>query len=98
MFFIEIKLLILIKLYIISIKIKLLLSLTPTSGKTYDTESYLPNIEYCNNNLIPHGIKVRVVYDDSQLSFEDKYFDTIINRHESKKQVYSLKSRPILSV
>lgn len=60
-----------------------LLSLNPPLGRTYATESYLPNIEYCKNNLTPYGIEVRAVYDDSLLPFDDECFDIIINRHES---------------
>ncbi|MCQ4924514.1 class I SAM-dependent methyltransferase [Tissierella carlieri] len=60
-----------------------LLSLNPTEGKTYATESYLPNIELCKEILTPHGIEVRPVYDDGNLPFEDDYFDIVINRHES---------------
>lgn len=60
-----------------------LLSLNPAQGKTYATESYLPNIEYCKKSLAPYDIEVRAVYDDSKLPFDDKYFDIVINRHES---------------
>ena len=60
-----------------------LLSLNPIAGKTYATESYLPNIELCKTVLEPLGIDLRPVYDDSHLPFEDNYFDMIINRHES---------------
>ena len=60
-----------------------LLSLNPTVGKTYATESYLPNIELCKIRLEPLGIELRPVYDDRSLPFEDNYFDMIINRHES---------------
>ncbi|WMM25505.1 class I SAM-dependent methyltransferase [Tissierella sp. MB52-C2] len=60
-----------------------LLSLNPTEGKTYATESYLPNIELCKSVLTSYGIDVRPVSDDSNLPFDDRYFDIIINRHES---------------
>lgn len=60
-----------------------LLSLNPIGGKTYATESYLPNIELCKNILTPYGIEVRPVFDDNYLPFEDNYFDIVINRHES---------------
>ena len=60
-----------------------LLSLNPTAGKTYATESYLPNIELCKARLEPLGIELRPVDDDRNLPFEDNYFDMIINRHES---------------
>lgn len=60
-----------------------LLSLNPTAGKTYATESYLPNIELCKTVLEPFGIELRPVDDDKNLPFEDNYFNIIINRHES---------------
>lgn len=60
-----------------------LLSLNPIAGKTYATESYLPNIELCKTRLEPLGIELRPVYDDVSLPFEDNYFNMIINRHES---------------
>ncbi|WP_313232985.1 class I SAM-dependent methyltransferase [Tissierella praeacuta] len=60
-----------------------LLSLNPAPGKTYVTESYLPNIELCKEILTPYGIEVRPVFDDSHLPFDDDYFDIVINRHES---------------
>ena len=60
-----------------------LLSLNPIAGKTYATESYLPNIELCKTRLEPLGIELKPVYDDVSLPFEDNYFNMIINRHES---------------
>ncbi|WP_353094349.1 methyltransferase domain-containing protein [Tissierella praeacuta] len=60
-----------------------LLSLNPEGGKTYATEGYLPNIEFCQKGLTPHGIKVRSVFNDNNLPFDDNYFDIVINRHES---------------
>lgn len=60
-----------------------LLSLNPTSGLTYATESYLPNIELSKKVLTPKGIEVRPVSDDNNLPFKDNYFDIVINRHES---------------
>ena len=47
-----------------------LLSLNPTEGKTYATESYFPNIELCKEILTPSWIEVRPVYDDGNLPFE----------------------------
>lgn len=60
-----------------------LLSLNPTAGKTFATESYLPNIALSRERLQPYGIMVRAVKNDSCLPFEDQSFDLIINRHES---------------
>ena len=60
-----------------------LLSLNPIAGKTYATESYLPNIKLSKIRLGAFGIELRPVYDDRHLPFENNYFDLIINRHES---------------
>lgn len=60
-----------------------LLSLNPPSGRTYATESYLPNVQISKKALSPLGIEVKAFEDDSELPFEDNCFDLIINRHES---------------
>ncbi len=60
-----------------------LLSLNHPYQNTFVTESYLPNIEYCKTRLSPLGITVNQVFDDSNLPYEDGFFDVIINRHES---------------
>lgn len=60
-----------------------LLSLNPPKRKTYVTESYPLNVELCKNTLTPYGIEVREVWDDSNVPFDDNYFDIVINRHES---------------
>lgn len=51
--------------------------------RTFVTESYPPNIKYCEKNLAPLGITVRGVTDDQRLPFENASFDVITNRHES---------------
>ncbi|MGR7945488.1 class I SAM-dependent methyltransferase [Paenibacillus sp. M.A.Huq-81] len=60
-----------------------LLSLNPPRGRTYATESYVPNAELCRNLLPSHGIEFRQVFGDEQLPFENDFFDLVINRHES---------------
>lgn len=60
-----------------------LLSLSPPPGKTYATESYLPNYELCRTKLPACGIEVKLVEDDNVLPFEDGLFDLVINRYES---------------
>jgi SAM-dependent methyltransferase len=62
---------------------ELLLSLSPPSGRTYATESYLPNYELCLKRLPIHGITVRHVTDDDILPFADTFFDLVINRQAS---------------
>lgn len=69
-----------------------LLSLAPPAGSTYATETYLPNVELCQNTLPPYGIEVRQVFHDEELPFEDSFFDLVINRHESfsSKEVFRI--------
>ena len=62
---------------------ELLLSLEPPKGRTYATESYLPNYELCRQRLPEHGIDVRYVERDDELPFADACFDLVINRHAS---------------
>ncbi|WP_342568154.1 class I SAM-dependent methyltransferase [Psychrobacillus sp. FSL K6-4046] len=62
-----------------------------TLGHPYEntsiTEGWEPNINLCRETLEPLGIRVKQVFDDNLLPFEDQTFDVIINRHES----YNLK-------
>lgn len=58
-----------------------LTSLFPQAGRTYATESYLPNIELASKRLPERGIELRAVQDDSHLPFEDSFFSLVINRH-----------------
>ena len=62
-----------------------------TLGHPYEntsiTEGWEPNINLCREILKPLGIRVKQVFDDNLLPFEDQTFDVIINRHES----YNLK-------
>lgn len=59
-----------------------ILSLNHPHNLTSVTESYQPNVKLCKKILSPLGITVKQVYDDN-LPFSDKWFDIIINRHES---------------
>jgi len=69
---------------------ELLLSLSPPKGRTYATESYLPNYELCRKRLPEHGIDIRHVTADHDLPYADDYFDLVINRHASfdAREVY----------
>lgn len=60
-----------------------LLSLNHPYEKTSVTEAWEPNVKLCEERLTPLGIRVRQVYDDAQLPFEDNSFDIIINKHEA---------------
>ncbi|MEG0848192.1 MAG: SAM-dependent methyltransferase [Niameybacter sp.] len=60
-----------------------LLTLNHPYKLTAITESYEPNVRLCEEKLSLLGIEVKQVYKDEKLPFLDKYFDIIINRHES---------------
>ena len=60
-----------------------LLTLNHPYERTTVTESFEPNIELCKKTLVPLGITVTEINDDSNLPFEDESFDVVINRHES---------------
>lgn len=60
-----------------------LLSLNHPYSKTAVTEAWEPNVKLCMERLIPLGISVNQVYEDSKLPFKDNSFDIVINRHES---------------
>ena len=68
---------------------EVLLTLNHPYENTYVTEAYLPNYELCQKVLSPLGITVRRTYTDEKLNsddtipFDDKFFDVVINRHES---------------
>ncbi|MGE8207803.1 methyltransferase domain-containing protein [Heyndrickxia sp. NPDC080065] len=55
----------------------------PYPQTVFATEAYLPNIPIAKKRLEPLGVKVVQIDDDSNLPFEDRGFDLIINRHES---------------
>lgn len=60
-----------------------LLSLKHPYNNTSVTEMWDPNVKLCKEKLEPLGIKVKQVFNDSELPFEDDKFDMIINRHAS---------------
>lgn len=60
---------------------EVLLSLRHPYHMTSATESYPPNVKLCGEKLLPLGIDFRFADDDSNLPFEDKSFDVVINRH-----------------
>ncbi len=57
-------------------------TLAPLPVATYATEGYQPNVKIAEENLKPYGIKVISDYKDSELPFENDFFDLVINRHE----------------
>ena len=57
-------------------------TLAPLPPETYATEGYAPNVKIALQNLKPYGVKVISGYKDSDLPFEDNFFDLVINRHE----------------
>ncbi|MBM7833317.1 class I SAM-dependent methyltransferase [Clostridium sardiniense] len=63
-----------------------LLSLKHPYKKTSVTEKWEPNVKVCNERLVPLGIDVNQVYDDSKLPFKENSFDIVINRHESYEE------------
>ena len=59
-----------------------LLTLAPLPENTFATEGYEPNVKIAEENLNPPGVKVISGYKDSELPFENDFFDLIINRHQ----------------
>ncbi len=58
-----------------------LLSLHHPHRNTSATENYQPNIELCQNTLLPLGIDFRSADGKGNLPFEDERFDLVLNRH-----------------
>jgi len=58
-----------------------LLSLGHPACMTSATENYPPNIELCQNKLIPLGIDFRIADGNALLPFDDCVFDMVIDRH-----------------
>lgn len=59
-----------------------LITLAPLPKNTFATEGYEPNVKIAEENLKPYGVKVFSGYKDSELPFENDFFDLVINRHE----------------
>jgi len=57
--------------------------LTPLPENTYATEGYKKNFKIAKKRLSKLGVKVKYIESDENLPFKDKFFDLIINRHES---------------
>lgn len=60
-----------------------LLNLNPFPDMTFATEAYLPNYNFSKDKLSKYGIELRFLENDSEMPFEDGFFDVIISRHES---------------
>ena len=58
-----------------------LLSLHHPYRNTSATENYPPNIELCQNTLLPLWIDFRSADGKGNLPFEDERFDLVLNRH-----------------
>lgn len=58
-----------------------LLSLHHPYRNTSATENYLPNIELCQNTLLPLEIDFRSADGKGTLPFENERFDLVLNRH-----------------
>ena len=72
-----------------------LLSLNHPFHKTAATEGYLPNVQLCQETLLPLGIDFKACNDPANIPFEDESFDMILNRHGSfnAKECYRLLKR-----
>lgn len=58
-----------------------LLSLEHPYENTAATENYPPNVQLCEEMLLPLGINFRQADGKGELPFEDDSFDVVINRH-----------------
>ena len=58
-----------------------LLSLNHPNENTAATENYPPNVDLCQETLLPLGIDFRAADGKGVLPFEDASFDMVINRH-----------------
>ena len=58
-----------------------LLSLGHPYENTAATENYPPNVQLCEETLLPLGINFRQADGKGKLPFEDARFDVVINRH-----------------
>ncbi len=59
---------------------------------TAATEGFPPNVELCEKELAPLGIRFKACGDPSNIPFADESFDMIINRHGAfdPKELYRL--------
>jgi len=58
-----------------------LLELKHPYSKTSAIEGYKPNVEFCENNLLPLGINFKKADGAGVLPFRDNQFDIVTNRH-----------------
>lgn len=58
-----------------------LLSLGHPLDKISATEAYPPNVQLCEETLLPLGIDFRAANGCEKLPFDDNQFDIVINRH-----------------
>jgi len=68
---------------------EVLSAFSPLPSTTFATEQYKPNVEVARKKLGPLGVKVFEIEEEdsppynTDLPFEDDFFDLIINRHEA---------------
>ena len=69
-----------------------LLSLGHPHENTAATEGYEPNVQLCDELLLPLGVDFRECADPARIPFADESFDLMINRHGafSPPEVYRL--------
>ncbi|MBQ8815933.1 MAG: SAM-dependent methyltransferase [Lachnospiraceae bacterium] len=69
-----------------------LLSLNHPFDKTSATEGYEPNVQLCQEKLLPLGIDFKECDNPSWIPFDNEAFDVIINRHGEfdAKELYRL--------
>ena len=69
-----------------------LLSLQHPFEKTAATEGYPPNVQLCQDTLLPLGIDFKPCSTPEKIPFPDESFDMIINRHGSfdARELYRL--------
>ena len=69
-----------------------LASLPALPPETHATESYPPNQGIARSRLAPLGVQVHLTTEGAPLSFTSRFFDLVINRHESYNpaEVYRL--------
>jgi len=58
-------------------------SLQPLPKETFATEAYPPNVPIATGRLEPLGIRLLQASSDDGLPFEDRFFELVIDRHES---------------
>ena len=58
-----------------------LLSLNHPFDKTSATEGFKPNVQLCQEKLLPLGINFKECNTPSKIPYDNETFDMIINRH-----------------